>query len=68
MEKDFLERNLEQSIYLSMPGQPIRNDKKYVVKKDVKATDDIFERVLCLNCNTYIRMDEFDEHSLGHIR
>jgi hypothetical protein len=66
LDPDFLERNLEQSVYIQIPGSQQPAPKRYVMQKQQhpQHTSNLFENVLCLNCSTFVPLVEFDGHSL----
>ena len=65
-------QEVEKSIVYELPHdrapkQHSTVGKKYAMKQEIKL-EDTSNRFLCLNCNSYIRKEEVDEHSLSHVR
>lgn len=47
--------------------EPSGQAKKYTVKKDIEI-DETGNKVLCLNCNNWVRIGEIDAHCLTHVK
>lgn len=67
-------QEVEKSIVYELPSPGVNQSasynsfgaKKYTLKQEVQTESE--GRILCLNCNNFIRAAEIDDHCLGHIK